>query len=115
MNDPNWRARAACRDHYELFDPSYSGQPEHQIKHPRYRQAVEICRGCPVWHECRLWALHNYEDSTGVIGGLAGSQLTRLRNHLGIPKPKSAITCPHGAPYVCFQCLHGRAQRSAAA
>ncbi|MFF4399544.1 WhiB family transcriptional regulator [Streptomyces sp. NPDC001480] len=70
----NWRTWAACRsEDPELFFPvSEEGASLMQTE-----QARNICRHCPVLHECRTWALRNREYE-GVWGGLTAGQRRAL-------------------------------------
>ncbi|WNM32039.1 WhiB family transcriptional regulator [Streptomyces sp. Li-HN-5-11] len=70
----SWREMAACRfEDPELFFPvSYDGSSLLQVE-----QARQICRRCPVLHECRRWALR-VGETDGVWGGLTPPQRRAL-------------------------------------
>lgn len=67
-----WRTHAACRGtDPDLFYPERGDNVGH-------RQAVAVCRGCPVRAECLDDALaHN--EKVGVWGGLSERQRRQLR------------------------------------
>lgn len=81
VGDPGpWRFEGAC---VSADDPSLwfagadePGQTVATIR--KQREAVEICRGCPVLAECRDHALRTNE-LFGVWGGLSPSQRKRMR------------------------------------
>jgi len=91
MKRPDWQHHGSCRDNWELFDPTYPHTPEYRAgpdRRRRHAAALRICAECPVLAECRDWAVHNYADSTGVVGGFAGHELAHYRHRHGIPRPK---------------------------
>lgn len=54
-----WADRAACAGHPELTD---------ERTKLRARQALELCRQCPVVEQCRAWA-DTERTYVGVAGG----------------------------------------------
>lgn len=41
----------------------------------RERAAVQLCWQCPVWRQCREWALGSVDQVSTVCGGLTPAQL----------------------------------------
>lgn len=41
-----------------------------------------MCRGCPVWRDCLLFALARPEIRDGIWAGLTARELARLRDRL---------------------------------
>lgn len=70
-----WRRHAACKGQTDLF---MSGKPHDVVK------ARAICDQCPVRAECLEWVLTEPQLTSGVWAGYTPSQLSRLRNKLGI-------------------------------
>ena len=70
---PAWQRRAACRglgfDHF-IIDRSPDAAR-------RVREALEVCRTCPVTEQCLAYALDN--DFPGVWGGTTPSVRRRMR------------------------------------
>lgn len=113
--DLSWQDHAACRGQHDLFDPSLFGRREHPAELRRQREAVAICRQCPVIVECRRWALHYYEDDDAVIGGLTGKQRRQIRNALGLNRPRLRLDlalCGH--PSLDGICLCNRPRKATA-
>ena len=72
---PDWMRQGACRDQDpELFFPT-------SIKIEAAAEAVRVCASCPVWQQCRAYALAT-PVLQGVWGGLTEGQRrqTRRRN-----------------------------------
>lgn len=72
----HWRDASACRglgEDSELFFPVGEG---HAAK-AQEEQAKAVCRGCPVWQQCLVWALETRQDS-GVWGGLSEGERRKL-------------------------------------
>jgi len=67
--DPNFRERAACLGvNTELFFPP----PGNRGGSRDYKEAIQICKGCPVTRDCLETALSWGSGSqAGVFGGLA--------------------------------------------
>lgn len=70
-----WMKDALCGqcDDPDLFFP-HGNSTE-----PRNGEAVKICRQCPVWKECRAFAMESGEKH-GIWGGLTGNKRARIRN-----------------------------------
>lgn len=87
MSAQPWQARAACRERPELFavpDPvTGPGGMElregPKARRARERAAVQVCWECPVWRECREWALRDRGQQETVCGGLTPRQLRQER------------------------------------
>ena len=68
-DDRPWAALASCRDaDSDLFFPGPDGDP---------REAVRICRGCPVREHCLEWALET-RVRYGVWGGTTERERRRM-------------------------------------
>lgn len=72
---PHWIKDGLCGtcDNPDAFFPHGS------TTEPRNSEAVKICRECPVWKQCREWALESGEPH-GTWGGLTSNQRARIRN-----------------------------------
>lgn len=86
----DWRARAACRSHQDLFfGPEKEPTP---AKRRREADAVDICQGqCPVRAQCLADALQAEGDGSvqhrfGVFGGMTPPQRYALANGRPVPK-----------------------------
>ncbi|WP_435111646.1 WhiB family transcriptional regulator [Nocardiopsis synnemataformans] len=83
----DWASRGVCRERPELFavpDARVSVRgveiregPSARIQ--RERAAVQMCWRCPVWRECREWALQDSGQVETVCGGLTPKQLREER------------------------------------
>jgi hypothetical protein len=75
----NWRARAACAGHWELFEPPVLGgdRDEKVAYEKRAAQARVICACCPVLLPCREFGLTN--DVGGIVGGLDDLERREIR------------------------------------
>lgn len=63
-----WRSRAACHGiDVAVFYPTVHGGRGNLAAYA-HRQAVAICRTCPVAHEC-LWYALDHREEYGVWGG----------------------------------------------
>lgn len=72
----DWREQAACRDHDpELWFPSI-GDREKGAEHAAYDKPRRICAHCPVWPQCRAYALES-DERYGMWGGLSPRQRSR--------------------------------------
>jgi WhiB family redox-sensing transcriptional regulator len=74
----SWQDDAACRDHHVdlFFGPG--GRYESTLRrNRRYMAARAVCAACPVFDECREWALANPDP---VPGGLAAGLTHRQRD-----------------------------------
>jgi WhiB family redox-sensing transcriptional regulator len=71
--DPAWAANAACVGH----DPDLWFTPG-EIDDPGPRQAIAICRTCPVLDSCLQYAL-GQPGLHGIWGGTTAVQRTRRR------------------------------------
>ncbi|MEZ5374813.1 MAG: WhiB family transcriptional regulator [Microthrixaceae bacterium] len=77
MKPPAWQADAACRQmDTRLF---YIGQGESIPP-----ECVEACRRCPVFDDCRAWAI-KYELH-GFWAGTSGRDRARIRKTMGIAR-----------------------------
>jgi WhiB family redox-sensing transcriptional regulator len=73
LREMSWLADAACKDSDpDLFFPQ--GDTE-----ARNRQAFAICRGCPVWEQCREWGFAS-GDRFATLGGVTSRQRARIVN-----------------------------------
>jgi WhiB family redox-sensing transcriptional regulator len=81
-----WTAAAACAAHPDpdlwFADPTRDED--------RHRQAVAICRNCPVRIACLVYAL-SVPSLEGTWAGLTRNQRARLRN--GTPPPIPPRPC----------------------
>lgn len=95
--DARWRFRAACKGRAEVLDP-----PGGFVTLPQLWEARDLCRGCPVFTQCRrdADALESGNDPGGMIAGLTEADRSRLR-HSARPLPRAAATC--GA-LTCSKC-----------
>lgn len=90
---PEWHARANCRTvHPDVMHP-VDGEGE--------RDALAICRGCPVEAPCLAYALANNID-VGIWGGRTARQRSRIRARGGLARQARADTARklhrHGTP-----------------
>jgi WhiB family transcriptional regulator, redox-sensing transcriptional regulator len=72
-DDLDWHNQAACNGLGDVMFPK--AQPGRIGAD--YREALSICRGCPVVNECLTWALAA-EEPHGCWGGMAPAQRRRL-------------------------------------
>lgn len=71
-----WRSEAACQGSDELF---YHGEDERKgIRRRKEKMAKEICARCPVFQQCRTYALEAGE-AYGVWGGLTEMERYRIK------------------------------------
>jgi WhiB family transcriptional regulator, redox-sensing transcriptional regulator len=77
--DPAWAARGACRAHP---DPDLWFATGHCKT--RQREAIAICRACPVRVPCIAYAL-SVPGLAGIWAATTANKRARLRN--SIPKP----------------------------
>ena len=81
------------------------------------REALSICANCPVWRECREWALHEYSCDEDVVGGLTGNQRRQIRRgRIPAPKHTERAWCLHGRLAEgedCPGCRENRRKREA--
>lgn len=71
---PDWMLQGACRDQDpELFFPV-------SVKLEAAAEAIRVCASCPVWRQCRAYALAN-PLLVGVWGGLTEGQRRQIRQH----------------------------------
>lgn len=69
---PAWHQRAACRGHTDLLFPSRSDWV-------LYRQAVELCRSCPVVEECRAEGDRIEEGHGDLVIGMRAGESAKQR------------------------------------
>lgn len=75
LSDPRWRDDAACLDYDpELFFPKAKRQGERM----HYRDALDVCKHCPVKAECLDWA-YETNDQWAVLGGMSPRQRAKTR------------------------------------
>lgn len=68
-----WRDSAACRSaDPELFFATDTGR----FLHPR--EAIRVCRDCPVIADCLEWAIRS-GDKFAILGGMTPRQRTDYR------------------------------------
>lgn len=74
----NWESKALCAALIRAgeADPDLWFPPTKGRKHEGTARAINICRECPVWRECRTHADDN--DLQGVWGGIV---FVRDRTH----------------------------------
>jgi hypothetical protein len=60
---PRLPGRAACRDHFELFDAAADGDRQ------AAEQAVTVCEACPVLAACGEWIATARRPPPGVTAG----------------------------------------------
>lgn len=85
-----WQGRAACRRRPELFavPDSVPGPGGVELREGakararRERAAVQVCWECPVWRECREWAVRARDQVDTVCGGLTPKQLRQMRKRV---------------------------------
>jgi hypothetical protein len=75
VQSKDWRDQAACRTiDPELFYPTAQSGPEHQAQ---VAKAKAVCARCPVWEQCRTWAIEDLPH--GIAGGLTETERSYLR------------------------------------
>ena len=67
---PAWMSDASCAE--------IGGEPFFEEVGASSRQAIAICRACPVREQCLQYALDN-QEAWGLWGGLLPHQRRRLR------------------------------------
>jgi hypothetical protein len=90
--DANWRTRAACNGHSDVFDAVIDAAGS---KSAYEEAALAFCHRCPVEAQCFALALTRYHishDVVGVWGGQVFGRRGRRRNSIG--RPLEPI--PHG-------------------
>ncbi|MEU1736499.1 WhiB family transcriptional regulator [Streptosporangium sp. NPDC020145] len=76
----NWRDRADCQSvDPEIFFPSTDTRGGEGAETRAYAAARQVCARCPVWPECRAYALDR-DERYGMWGGLTPGQRRRLLN-----------------------------------
>lgn len=82
----DWRHRALCRDEDpELFFPA--GEEHTTGSKPsgpvlaQFEEAKKVCARCPVFTDCRAWAVDTGQPF-GVSGGTTADERRALRRHL---------------------------------
>jgi WhiB family redox-sensing transcriptional regulator len=87
----DWRSRALCRQvDPKLFFPARNGSS---------REAVRVCRGCPVQVECLIEALVT-GDRYGIRAGLSGRQRRTLVRRRRAQRAARAAGAPSTATVV---------------
>ena len=82
----DWRDHARCLDEDpDLFFPIGSTGPAVV----QANRAKEVCRRCPVIHDCLEWALSNYQDA-GVWGGTTEEE-RRIMRRTGVTAATAAL------------------------
>lgn len=71
LPERSWSRHAACRG----YDPNLWFVDD---RTGSYREARQICSGCPVRRPCLAWALETHTNH-GLWGGLAPLERKRLR------------------------------------
>jgi WhiB family transcriptional regulator, redox-sensing transcriptional regulator len=75
---PPWLGDAACiGEDPDLFFGTDAGK----FSGPKTKQAIAICKDCPVIKKCLSWALQT-GDGFAVLGGMTPQQRTRYRREL---------------------------------
>ncbi|MGP4093005.1 WhiB family transcriptional regulator [Nonomuraea sp. KM90] len=79
---PHWTDRALCRQLIEegladpdLWYPTRDDQSDGMSS--VYGKPRRVCRSCPVWQECRDYALE-HDERYGMWGGLSPLERRRL-------------------------------------
>lgn len=87
----SWAAEGLCAD----LDPELH-QPvgdEGSLPYRRQaREAIDVCRACPVLAECRTWALAH--DEVGIWGAMTPEQRRRARQTTTTPTETPAALRP---------------------
>ncbi len=73
---PEWQESAACKKKTDLFFPT-RGSPE------QLNAARAICNVCPVFDECKEWALEQPNTVSGFYAGMANRERMRIRKAQG--------------------------------
>jgi WhiB family transcriptional regulator, redox-sensing transcriptional regulator len=75
-----WKERGLCRE----TDPE-AWFPEYGERAEKDRQAVQVCKACPVWRECRKYAMQTPDPTGGhgTWGGLTEKQRAKIRRASG--------------------------------
>lgn len=74
MISPQWMSEAECRNsNPDLFYPSATGRWSQR----RIREALQVCRRCPVIADCLAWAFE-MKDGHAILGGTTPDQRTRM-------------------------------------
>lgn len=73
--DAGWMAQAACAGYWTLMESTEERDE---------KAAVDLCRACPVWEQCRAWTLSlpPRQDVAGVAGGLTEKQREAARRRV---------------------------------
>jgi hypothetical protein len=96
--DANWRLRAACRDHSDIFDAVIDAAGS---KTAYEAAALAYCDRCPVKDQCFATALTRYHITHDVVGVWGGQIFGRRGQRRGsIGRPPQPIT--HGT-YTGYQ------------
>jgi hypothetical protein len=80
-----WHHRAACRADGISPDIMFPDNDRAEIE-----RAKNVCRGCPVWKECLLDALHTGDTEWGIRGGLKPEERRKITEGAALPTPASA-------------------------
>jgi len=84
----SWRHRAACATHpVPLWTEPVKGAPAALA---RRREAVAICHGCPVRHECLLVVLDDAANTDGLLpifGGTNAAERAHWRKTSSLAPP----------------------------
>ena len=74
---PPWLPDARCAgENPDMFFGEHG-----KFSSAKTKEAIKICRECPVVKKCLSWALET-GDSHAVLGGMTPSQRTRYRREL---------------------------------
>lgn len=70
--DAEWMAKAACRGMWWLMESTEDAD---------VKAARDLCRSCPVWEDCRTWALSlpPRHEVAGMAGGLTEEERAKAR------------------------------------
>ena len=92
----NWHEDAACRDaDPDLFVPIGTTGPALR----QAREAIRICRTCPIQVRCLAWALEQ-GVTDGVWGGTTAEQRRAIRRLADIRQDGERLGVPRGLPHV---------------
>jgi WhiB family transcriptional regulator, redox-sensing transcriptional regulator len=82
LYSPTWLPDAACVGlDSDMFFASENGK----YTSPKTKDALKVCRDCPVVRKCLEWALET-GDGFAVLGGMTPNQRQRYRRELEYTK-----------------------------
>jgi WhiB family redox-sensing transcriptional regulator len=81
-NEWQWMSQAHCR---HVTDPEIFYAVNGKFSTPEIKNAIRICRDCPVIKLCLDWALKT-GDGYAVLGGMTPAQRTRYHREMEYQK-----------------------------